>query len=136
MRCLKGAGEGQNTMTDSFTIQLSALAALVTILCWSTWRRHRESWRRIREDWKSDQGFRKQWHPAALDVSSIAPQIQQLRHEHAEIAHHRSRHIGYRNQLIAAVRATILRQPFFQNVNDEIVGNPQGKQHSATTRPG
>ena len=119
-----------------FIIQLSALAVLVAVLWWSTWRRNREAWRRQRENRERERAFRKQWHPAALDISSIAPQIQQLRHEHAEIAHRRSRHSGYRNQLIAAVRATILRQPFFQNVNDDIVGDPQSKQQSATTRPG
>ena len=122
-------------MAVDFEILLSGLPLLVAFLCWNAWRRNPEKWCRERDDWKSDREFRKHWQPAALDVSSIAPQIQQLRREHFRTVHHRSRHARYHNQLIGTVRATILRQPYFHHANDEAVDNFQGERQPAATRP-
>jgi hypothetical protein len=122
-------------MSDPLAFQLSALAMLVSLLCWCSWQRNHESWRLHREDRKRERTFRKHWRPIAFDVSSISPQIQQLRQMHVEMSHHRSRHAGYRNELIAAFRAKILRQPYFRIPNCEVKGDSPGEHQLIATRP-
>jgi len=122
-------------MSEPFAYQLGALAMLVSFLCWRSWHRNHESWRLHREDRERERAFRKHWRPIAFDVSAIAPQIQQLRRAHVEMSHRLARHTGYRNELIAAFRVMILRQPYFRNVNDKAGGHSQGEHPLTSSRP-
>jgi len=112
-------------MTVDFEILLIGLPMLVALLCWNALRRNRGSSQARSEDWDCNQ------ESGLRCISTLIPQIQQLRSTRAEMALHRPRHTGYHNQLIATVRATILSQPYFQNsINQPVDKSPDGHQPS------
>ena len=94
-------------------LELSALAFLVGYLYRGFCLRHRV-WQRYREDMAREKAFREKWRPTVLDTSSISPRIEQLRHDYVAALHSRPHYA----RLIALVRDTILRLPYFRKLRE------------------
>ena len=124
-------------MFDEYQLQLSlgALLLLATYLCISVGRRRRKLWRQQRADRFPDQPgdreFRRHWQPQAFDAPRIAPQVQQIRRDPVAAVRNRPWHAGYRQQLMASVRESILNLAYFQLAKG---GAPRKTEGEAQTR--
>jgi hypothetical protein len=112
-------------------LELNVLALLISYLCRSILLRHREAWRQRREEMARARAFREDWQPTVLDISSISPQIEKLRHDYLAAVHSRPRPAGYRSRLIASVRTTILRLPYFRDLR---AANLTSSEHETQKR--
>ena len=106
-------------------LELGVLALLASYLCGRVYLRHREDMARQR-------AFKEDWQPTVLDVASISPQIEKLRHDYLSAAHSRARPTGYRSRLIASVRTTILRLPYFKDLG---AANLSSSEQETQKRP-
>jgi hypothetical protein len=113
-------------------LELGVLALLASYLCGRSYLRHREAWRQRREDMARKRAFKEDWQPTVLDVASISPQIEKLRHDYLSAAHSRARPTGYRSRLIASVRTTILRLPYFKDLG---AANLSSSEQETQKRP-
>jgi hypothetical protein len=97
-------------------LELGVLALLASYWCRRSYLRHRGAWLQHREDVARERVLRETWQPTVLDTASIAPQIEKLRHDYAAAVHSHSRPAGYRSRMIASVRTTMQRLPYFRNL--------------------
>jgi hypothetical protein len=104
-------------------IMLIVLAVLTLYLCFSMEKRRRAEkarWlareKEEREKWQA----RLEYTPGvSLDVSAIAPRIEQLREDHLAALHTRPHEAYYRRGLIAAVRQMVTSLAYFHRVRPE-----------------
>jgi hypothetical protein len=109
-------------MLDYFTFWLIVLAILVAYLWFSIGKRRRtedEIWQAQERDKYKRQARRVPAPGVAFDVSSIAPQIQQLRRDHLAALQARPHETFYRRALVAAVRQMVTDLSYFHRVRPE-----------------
>jgi hypothetical protein len=102
-------------MLNSINIWLSVLAVLIAYLCVSIGLRRRAAEARRRASERVVSG-------SALDVSAIAPRIQQLRQNHFAVAHSRIRSVSHRKELIASAVEAVRNFSYFRRarLNQEL----------------
>jgi len=99
-------------MLHWLTFWLVVLASLIAYLCVSVGFRFRAevaSWRALE----------RQFPGRALDVSAIAPALQDARDHYSEAARYRSRCAFYRAELLAAARRAVARSSYFSRERHE-----------------
>jgi hypothetical protein len=95
------------------------------------WKGH-WNWKQHFNDWKRQRQFRRAWHQTILDSSSLCKKIESVRHDPVGALGRRPRSAARRAGLVASMRDSILRLPYFRNWRKE---SPLSEGHETNDRP-